>query len=309
MKDSISERQEFTKNSYKRHTNWYNDLYPERAQKMEILESIKNSRGSINEWLQQIFFKCVEPLTHEKKASWFTVGDAYGHDAGYLLQEGVEDVTASDLNSDFLMLSQQIGLIKKFAVENAEALSLRDNSVDYILCKETYHHFPRPYAALYEMIRVAKQAIVIIEPQDPILKMPLLLFVSNLLARVDDKLTAKIWRNRFSYEKVGNFVYKTSEREFEKFAAGLNLPMIAVKSFNPNFWFPGSNHYPAKLNTRRFRKIFLKKKFRDILCKIGIFPSQSLSIIIFKHLPGKALKKALIANGYRLIEIPANPYS
>ncbi len=308
MKDSIPAHQEFATNSYQRHANWYNDLYPERIQKMQILFSIKDNQGSINHWLQQLFFKCLDPFMQEKQASWFTVGDAYGHDAQYLLEKGVEDVTASDLNGDFLALSQEIGLIEKYAVENAEAMSLGDNSVDYILCKETYHHFPRPYAALYEMIRVAREAIVIIEPQDPILKMPLLLFMNNLLARVNDKLIAKVWKNRFSYERVGNFVYKTSEREFEKLAAGLNLPMIAVKALNPNFWFLGSNNIPAKRTSHKFRKVLWKKGLRDLLSKVGAVPSQTLSIVVFKQLPSPAVRQSLIADGYRLVEIPQNPY-
>src|SRR5690606_39630720 len=66
------------------------------------------------------------------------------------------------------------------------------------------------------------KGIVMIEPQDPISRMPFLLFVLNTFSSY--KLVVdRIWKNRFSYEAVGNFVYKTSEREFEKFAAGLNL--------------------------------------------------------------------------------------
>jgi len=117
-----------------------------------------------------------------------TIGDAYGHDANYLLSKNIKNVIATDLNSDFLTLSQEIGFIKEYSIENAESLSLKDNSMDYILCKESYHHFPRPYAALYEMIRVAKRGMIIIEPQDPISKMPLLLFLFNILERINPEI-------------------------------------------------------------------------------------------------------------------------
>jgi ubiquinone/menaquinone biosynthesis C-methylase UbiE len=111
-----------------------------------------------------------------------------------------------------LKVSKELGLINEFNIENAEMLSMSDDQVDYILCKESYHHFPRPYAALYEMIRVAREAIVIIEPQDPISKMPLLLSLVNICGKINPNFINKIWKNRFSFEPVGNYVYKVSER-------------------------------------------------------------------------------------------------
>jgi len=86
-----------------------------------------------------------------------TVGDAYGHDANYLIDNGVQNVIASDISDEFLAVSKEVGIVEQYSAENAENLSFENNSIDYILCKETYHHFPRPYAALYEMIRVAKK--------------------------------------------------------------------------------------------------------------------------------------------------------
>src|SRR5690606_39329377 len=112
----------------------------------------------------------------------------------------------------------------------------------------------------------------------------------------------------FSYEEVGNFVYKVSEREIEEFAAGLNLPAIAVKSINPNFWFKGSNEIPAHNKEKKFRKIAFKKNIRDFLTKVGFLPSQTLSLVILKQKPDMELKKMLIKEGYRLIQIPENPY-
>lgn len=298
----------FQEDSYNRHSNWYTNLFPEKKQKIALLNGIKTYKGTINHWLQNQFFECVKPITKYKNASWLTVGDAYGHDANYLIENGVQHVIASDISDEFLAVSKEVGIIEHYSAQNAENLSFENSSIDYILCKETYHHFPRPYAALYEMIRVAKKGIVIIEPQDPIMKMPFLLFMSNVLEKIKYSLVNKIWKNRFSYEAVGNFVYKVSEREMEKFAAGINLPMVAIKSFNPNFWFPGSEKIPALKSEKKFRKILLKKGLRDFLSNLGIVPSQSLSIIIFKTLPDIELQESLKKEGYKLVEIPKNPY-
>lgn len=193
-------------------------------------------------------------------------------------------------------------------MENAENLSFIDLSLDYILCKESYHHFPRPYAGLYEMVRVARKGVIIMEPQDPISKMPILLPIVNFLESIKNGLSLKLWKNRFSYEKVGNFVYKVSQREIEKFAAGLDLPMIAIKPINPNFWFDGSNKVPANVSNAKFRTILFKKKMRDFLQKVGILPSQTLCLVIFKETPDRATRNNLCSNGYKLVDIPKTPY-
>ncbi|MGJ1417514.1 class I SAM-dependent methyltransferase [Sphingobacterium multivorum] len=308
MKKTTNNLASFQEDSYNRHSNWYTNLFPEKEQKIALLNGIKTYKGTINHWLQNQFFECVKPITTYKNASWLTVGDAYGHDANYLIENGVQNVIASDISDEFLAVSKEVGIVEQYSAENAENLSFENNSIDYILCKETYHHFPRPYAALYEMIRVAKKGIVIIEPQDPIMKMPFLLFMNNVLEKIKHGLVNKIWKNRFSYEAVGNFVYKVSEREMEKFAAAINLPVVAIKNFNPNFWFPGSEKIPAVKSEKKFRKILFKKGLRDFLSNFGIVPSQSLSIIIFKNLPEVELRESLKKDGYKLIEIPKNPY-
>ena len=63
---------------------------------------------------------------------------------------------ATSLTDSNLRIAQERGYIDKFQAENAERLSLTDDSFDFILCKESYHHFPRPAIAFYEMVRVAR---------------------------------------------------------------------------------------------------------------------------------------------------------
>ncbi|RYE55706.1 MAG: class I SAM-dependent methyltransferase, partial [Sphingobacteriales bacterium] len=234
------------------------------------------------------------------------VGDAYGFDAEYIISKGARAV-ATDLNSDFLAVAKQQGIIRDYAAENAERLSFAGGQFDYVLCKESYHHFPRPYAAMYEMIRVARKGVVIIEPQDPVSKMPALLFITNMLASRASLLN-KAWKNRFSYEPVGNFVYKVSEREFEKFAAGLNLPMVAFKRINPNFYSAKTEAMLASARDTRFLWIKIKKEIMDLLVKLKVLPGQVLATIVFKEAPDTATLKKLMIDGYKVVQIPRNPY-
>jgi len=292
--------------SYKKHEEWYDKHFPSEEAKTALLR--KANEGSINSWLQNIFFSGIDPLLKAKELSWLTIGDAYGFDANYVLKAGIKTVEATDLNDGFLKVAKENNIIDQFSAQNAESLTFPDNTFDYVLCKETYHHFPRPYAALYEMIRVAKKGMVIIEPQDPISKMPFLLAILNIINKIKPDVMNKIWKNQVSYEPVGNFIYKVSEREFIKFAAGLNLPAVAFKQINPHFYSKKTGDLEASDTEKEFRKIKIKKNIADWLVKLTIIPGQVLSTIVFKEFPDAEQIQILKNSGYRLMSIPKNPY-
>lgn len=308
MSHTLDKEQKFQEISYKKHEEWYNQLFPTEESKADFLEKNSPKKQNAGNWLQQIFFSCLDPLLKHKDQTWLTVGDAYGFDAHYIIGHPYQEATASDLNEDFLKTSKSIGLITNFTSQNAEKLSFDDDSFDFVLCKETYHHFPRPYAALYEMIRVAKKGIVIIEPQDPISKIPLLLALVNIIAKLNPKMIKKIWKNQFSFEPVGNFVYKVSEREFEKMSAGLGLRTVAFKQINPNFHQKGLEKIEPSLRQPKFRNIWLKKGVLDFMTKWGFLPGQVLSTVIFKQKPNTIELEQLKKSGYKIVEIPENPY-
>ncbi|WP_316845959.1 class I SAM-dependent methyltransferase [Pedobacter psychrodurus] len=293
--------------SYNRHNKWYNEHFPSESAKSDLYEKARaTGKNNVAHWLQQLFFSCLDPLLDKKDRNWLTVGDAYGFDAQYILNSG-NRALATDLNTDFLNIAQKEGIINACAAENAEKLTQADNSFDFVLCKESYHHFPRPYAAMYEMIRVARSGVVVMEPQDPVSKMPLLLMLSNVFAR-NGRFFNKLWKNRFSFEPVGNFVYKVSEREFEKMAAGLGLPMVGFKKINPNYWFKGADSISTDQHNRQFFFIKMKKLLLDALVKLKAMPSQVLTTVIFKQLPDEYTINLLKKNGYHLVYIPENPY-
>ena len=68
------------------------------------------------------------------------------------------------------------------------------------------------------MIRVAKKGVILVEPQDPLTKMPLMLAIKNILDRFDPTILQKYWKNRYSFEEVGNYVFRLSDRKMEKIA-------------------------------------------------------------------------------------------
>ena len=243
------------------------------------------------------FFKNIDPLIYNNE-KWLTVGDFSGIDAAYIKKKGgysvASDLSLKTLQEDVLPL----GLIDECSIQNVEKISFNDNSFDYVCCKEAYHHFPRPAIGFYEMIRVAKKGVIVIEPNDIGISYPILSFVRNILDRINTSLLKTIWKNQYSYEIVGNYVYKISFREFEKMAVGLDLPMIAVKGFNSAM---GARWQPKYIQ-------FIKRNLNDILCKLTIIPYQHLSIIVFKELPNLDTIKNLKSSNYRIYRLPKNPY-
>ena len=186
-------------------------------------------------------YKVLDPiLIADPEAMWLTVGDGrYGKDAKYILAKG-GDALASDISDYLLKEAKDIGYITEYKKENAESLSFKDGEFDYVLCKESYHHFPRPMLALYEMLRVASKGVVLIEPNDRYIynKISRMVF-RNLRDKIKSLLRGKT--NRHAYEESGNYVFTISRREIEKVALGTNYKIVAFKGIN-DVYFAGVEH-------------------------------------------------------------------
>ena len=262
-------------------------------------------KDSIDHWRHERMYELLRPFI-DSPEQWLTVGDGIGTDANWLIKQKMS-VMATDISDDILKESYKRNFITGYKKENAENLSFMENSFSYVLCKESLHHFPRPYIALYEMIRVSSKATIIIEPIDIVLKMPTIMWIKNFLDNIDVNLINKIWKNRFSFEEVGNYVYKISEREIEKVAMGINLPAIAFKGLH-DFYTTKIDLSESQDNKKHFNFVKSKIKFRNLLSKIGIIPYQLYCSVIFKELPSDIVKQKLKSSGFKYIELPKNPY-
>ena len=246
----------------------------------------------------------------KESCSWLTVGDFTGVKAMYLAEKG-QDAMASDISDVFLKEAYRLRLMGAYDCINVEQISYEESSFDYLLCKEAFHHFPRAYLGLYEMIRVAKKGVVLIEPTDAFCKMSSLVFLKNFCDLFNPNLINKLWKNRYSWEVVGNCVFKLSEREVEKAAMGMGLPCIAFKGVNIRLKpIPESWGDPKKvpIDKRLERKLDRYIARRDLLCKLGIIPHNNLCAIIFKEKPSPELLKDLRRDHFQVLELPPNPY-
>jgi ubiquinone/menaquinone biosynthesis C-methylase UbiE len=56
-----------------------------------------------------------------------------------------------------LKIAKDFGFVDEISAENVEKLSFDDNEIDFVLCKESFHHFPRPFMGLCEMLNLRKE--------------------------------------------------------------------------------------------------------------------------------------------------------
>jgi ubiquinone/menaquinone biosynthesis C-methylase UbiE len=259
-------------------------------------------------WRHQRIYQSVEPLIEkDRNSSWLTVGDGrYGLDAQFLASKGC-NVTASDISDTLLKEAASQNLINSYSEENAESLSFKDEQFDYIFCKDAYHHFPRPIKALYEMLRVAKKGVILIEPSDHLLHGKVLDFFSYNIKKLHSKILGSVPDISRDYEVSGNYVYRVSKREFEKVAMGLNYPAIAFKGVN--------DYYHEKMldelvveNGPYYRRAKLAIKLLDILSKLKLRDYRLITVVMFKDINCNVQLERLESAGFEVVHLSRNPY-
>lgn len=255
---------------------------------------------SIDAWRHRRMLSTVLPLLEaHPHSTWLTLGDGnYASDAHFLQTHGA-DATASSLTDATLEAARQRGYVAKYLVQNAEALTLVNESFEFVMCKESYHHFPRPPVAFYEMWRVARRAVVLIEPHDD--RRRLLDSLKYLVKRL---LRGDVTDQ---FEADGNFLYRVSVREIEKMATALNGAWVAVKRYNDFYYAPAeSDRYGAASVGNVITKLGLF--VQDVLCRMGLLNYGLVTVMVFKRDIDSALLQSLRQRGFRLARLPKNPY-
>lgn len=282
---------------YDRHEEeWEKCLNNEESKK--VAETWMGS-GSLDRWRHERMLNKILPFIDANK-KWLTIGDGrYGTDANFIIRNGGK-AHATDISDKLLRIGHKNGFIKDFSEQNAEKLTFENNSFDYVLIKEAFHHFPRPWIALHEAFRVAKKGVILIEPNDEND------YLLNILRRIFMKKGSK-----YTFESVGNFVYKLNNNELEKFALGMHHRHVGFLKINDSY---EKGIEFIKLNTKSLkekiiiRKIKTKIKLRNFLSKIKLVQYGLTISVLFKSKPSLELKNKLIKEGFIIKELPSNPY-
>ena len=264
---------------------------------------------TVDAWRHQRMRLPLRPIIKlDKEASWLTIGDGrFGTDAHFLLMEGAQQVHCTDISDTLLKIGQTRGFIQSFSAENAESLSFADNSFDFVYCKESLHHFARPYAALHEMFRVARQAVVLTEPRDTSIDKEPLSLLKDLVKIL---LQKKIVQSH-GFESIGNYIFSISERELEKFMLGMHCSLVGFIGTNDVYlegveFVPLESQAPADIKIKK--KIISEIERLDRLCSMGLRKSTMLTAALFKAPPEKKLLKEMTSVGWEIKQLPVNPY-
>ena len=158
---------------------------------------------SIWYWMHTLCLEDWDPFLKSIPASSFlTVGDGYcGREAIYLSRCG-HHVHASDLETCLIEVAHGLKLFNEYSRQDMTQLSFADGAFDYVLVKESLHHLSQPYKGIYEMLRVARKGVFVIEPNGD-------------AAWGQSGLGA--------YEPNGAYVYPFSSRELIRVGMALNV--------------------------------------------------------------------------------------
>lgn len=294
---------------YDKHDKDY-DEYLVDKDRSKIAESWLNTK-TLDYWRHERMLNLIKPFIQQKD-KWLTIGDGrYGSECAWLKNKGVS-CHASDMHTNLLEIAYKKGYIDTFSKQNAESLTFNDESFDYVLIKETLHHLPRPWLAIYEAYRVCKKGVIIIEPNDTYpyesLAKKIFLKFKNFTKKIINK---KIYVDEYSFETVGNFIYTVNQRELEKFLLGMHKTSIGFNEINDHY-FKDIEH--ISINTENIKEIIkcFSLKFiisiKNIFCKLGFLKYSIGEVILFKNKPRSPILNKMKKYKWKFKSLPKNPY-
>lgn len=236
-------------------------------------------------------------------ARWLTIGDS-GADVTLAFRAGARSIIASNITSHSLNALAAQGKLPPCEVRalNAEALELPEGGVDYVLCRQAFHHFPRPMIGFYEMWRVARRGVILIEPGDIMPPRPL----ENVRAMAKKVLRGQSGDETLFEADAANFIYRLSLVEAWKAAVALQADAFFERRFNHLYLAPVSG---AKRSDVVWRGLYsLAIGLQDGLCAAGLMNWGMGGAILLKSGAKPELARALGRVGWRERRVPRNPF-
>ena len=259
-----------------------------------------NDLTSADGWLGERAYDIAHHLGGKPKETWVTIGDGrFGLDSVRLLAHGIANVLATDIDETLLKIAKAQGRLPDYRVEDAEKLSFQDKSFDYAFCKEALHQCRRPWLALYEMLRITKKGVILIEPSDRIHS---LVHVARAIGK---RLLRYPKADAELYAEEGNYIFSIRPREIEKIALATNIPQLAFKGLNDAYQ---SGLEFAALDSAVGRRMQRNLAFRDILCRLGLDKPTFLMVAMFHAQVAENQRASMEKSGWSVRDLTRNPY-
>jgi len=231
------------------------------------------------------FYACKEFWKSLPQSKILNLMDGKGGCEGHFFNSLGHKSCSADISIEALKAAKDIGFIDEYSKQDAEELSFENESFDYVVVKESLHHLPRPYMAIYEMLRVCKEGIYIVEPQD------------NSYSIGDEP-----------YESCGNFKFAFSIKELIKSFIALGYTNICYRNLfeiefiiNENGGYVGGEEF--KKTEPHIRNLI--KQFHD---RHSTNIGQFVCVFCFKNKPPQEHINKLKSAGWTFPLIKGNPH-
>lgn len=146
------------------------------------------------------------------------VGCGLGTDLSFLNQYFQPDYLVFDVSFGYCGVTRRHFPRARAVCRDAESMPFDDENIDFVFVADSLHHLARPYLCIYEMLRVARNGVCIIEPHQ------------CLLTRLATK--AGLMQE---FEEAGNYVFKFAANDFAQIALSLGLDYEAATVFASGF--------------------------------------------------------------------------
>lgn len=249
-------------------------------------------------------YERLRPLVlSDPGATWLTIGDP-GADAAALRRLGAKRVVASSLSAAPLRELARRGFLEGVEIRelNAERLDRLDFPIDYLLCKEAYHHFPRAPIAFYGFLETARRAVALIEPVDMGRRFPLEVLRS----------LAKRWirgdsPERLLFEDWGNYIFRLSLPEVDRMLTALQVERWYL-ACHTDFYHPKLS--PRPTNDRLADRIErLAVAVQDLAAGLGLMGWGKAAVVIPTGGIPAAAAEGMLRCGFRERRTARNPWA
>jgi SAM-dependent methyltransferase len=219
------------------------------TEKLKNIDAMHFEQYPFHDYFRELPFLAVKKHFDLANQSVHVASCGTGLDVHYLKKHytGVR-FHVSDISDRAVAL-----VMKTFAVEGSvqdnENLTFPDNQFDYSFVAASLHHLLRPHKGLYELLRVSKKGVIVIEPNDS--------WLTRLAVRFN--LATEYERD------CKNYVFRYSEQDVRKIAKALFCDYTIIRLF-------------AIHRTAKSRLEFLFLKALNKLCNL-FFPSVGNYII------------------------------
>jgi SAM-dependent methyltransferase len=197
------------------------------------------------------------------------------------MEAGLKNATISNLDDRFV---QPDFSPYAWSYQDAQRLSVADNSFDHVFVSDGLHHCDSPHRALLEMFRVARKSVIVFESRDSALMRLACRLGLSAEFEVETIIGSGLTHGGVNNTEVPNYVYRWTEREFAK----------TVQCFHPIGRCGFRYFYGMNLPVERLamQKSPLKKLLAQALVPAGklvekLLPRQanSFAMVAFKPAP------------------------